>query len=48
MTYWTTKIEVERDGITRLRVYHQNPDAMTAWTHPYDERDTCDICQNPR
>ena len=40
MPYWTTKIEVYKDG--RNQVYHSNPSGNVTWTHPVEE--TCYKC----
>jgi hypothetical protein len=40
--YYTTQIELARDGVTRLRYYHRNGNARgdnvtRVWTHPVDD-----------
>jgi hypothetical protein len=49
-----TKVEVDKAG-KKVRVYHhkqgrgaEGQGVREAWTHPYDEKATCEVCQKGR
>lgn len=43
MPTYTTKVELNKQGV-KERVYHANQNGSVAWTHPYSEKKTCEVC----